>query len=85
VLVQDVHACVRRCLSAVGLGKTTGRNRAWWSYDLLGLGATGGRGEGVYVSPVHELWIGMERLLPPGVSSFMAEYYDSLFARDDTI
>ncbi|KAA8906525.1 hypothetical protein FN846DRAFT_1013674 [Sphaerosporella brunnea] len=85
MLVQDVRACVRNCLSAVGLGKTTGRNRAWWCYDLLGLGANGGRGEGVYVSPIQELWVGMERLFPSRVSSFMTEYYDSLFARDDTI
>jgi short-subunit dehydrogenase len=85
VLVQDVQACVCNCLAAVGLGKTTGRDRAWWCYDLLGLGATGGRGEGVYVYPIHELWIGMERLLPGRMAYFLSEYYGSLFGRDDTI
>ncbi|KAI5855312.1 hypothetical protein BZA05DRAFT_236776 [Tricharina praecox] len=85
MLVQDVDACVRGCLAAVGLGKTRGHgrgSRAWGCQDILGLGSMGGRGEGVYVYWLHELWVGLERVLPGRVSDGLAAYYDGIFGRE---
>lgn len=83
LLVQNVDACVRGCLAAVGLGKTHGLgSRVWGCNDILGLGAMGGRGEGVYVYCLHELWVGLERLLPGRASEGLAAYYDGIFGRE---
>lgn len=85
LLVQDLEACVRGCLAAVGLGKTRGNGRggrAWSCKDILGLGTMGGRGEGVYVYWLHELWVGLERIFPGQISRGLAAYYDSIFGRE---